>query len=299
MKETGMNWIKTQMHYGQNPEAVVERAHKLGFKVLIGALGSPDMVGEADFEQKFCNWVRTLSEAGVDGIEIWNEPNISREWNWNYLGGKNYVSLLKVCSEFVQSGKNPDSLIISAALANSGCWGEMGCGCTDFCGCGCNDDEFLRQMVESGAGKYIDLAGVHFNSGATSLVATSGHPAGEHFSWYFVPTINNYYNAFGGQKKLAVTEMGIVTPQGTCPSELPSNFSWANGNSLEEQAIWLGEGVEWAKNSGKVQLAIIWNLDFQRNDCGPNPGDPQKSYAIIRPDGSCPACLSLKQVMRK
>jgi hypothetical protein len=293
MHRSGMKWVKVQMHYGQEAYSFVEKAHNQGFKVLVGALGSKDLVTENNFETSFADWVRQLSESGVDGIEIWNEPNIEREWPWSALNGINYTSLLETCFNAVKSGDNPDTFVISAALANSGCWGEMGCGCTDFCGCGCNDDVFLKQMAESGAGNYIDFVGVHFNSGATSPLETSGHPGGNHPTWYFLPTMDFYYNTFGGQKQLAITEFGIVTSEGTCPSGLPSNFSWAKGNTLNEQSQWINEGINWANNSGKVRLSIIWNLDFARNDCGPGAGDPQRSFAIIRPDGSCPTCFVL------
>jgi hypothetical protein len=37
---------------------------------------------------------------------------------------------------------------------------------------------------------------------------------------------------------------------------------------------------------------IIWYADFTRYD-----SDPMAGYAIIRPDGSCPACETLRGVL--
>ena len=47
-----------------------------------------------------------------------------------------------------------------------------------------------------------------------------------------------------------------------------------------------------ATSSGRVRLMIVFNVDFtQYGD------DPQAGYAIVRPDGSCPACDTLRAVM--
>ena len=42
-----------------------------------------------------------------------------------------------------------------------------------------------------------------------------------------------------------------------------------------------------------VELAIIWNIDFDQYD-----DDPKSGYAIIRPDGTCPACDSIASLQR-
>ncbi len=96
--------------------------------------------------------------------------------------------------------------------------------------------------------------------------------------------------------------MGYVTPEGTCPTGLPANFAWGNGTSLAEQAQWLSEAVQLSIQTGMVRCVIVWNIDFTRNDCSEcNPSvrdcDPQASYAIIRPGGSCPACDALHALL--
>lgn len=57
-----------------------------------------------------------------------------------------------------------------------------------------------------------------------------------------------------------------------------------------------------AKASGQVRLMIIWNVDATTwipDDPATNtPGDPQAGYAMIRPDGTCPACETLRSVLK-
>jgi hypothetical protein len=98
--------------------------------------------------------------------------------------------------------------------------------------------------------------------------------------------VSVYSRAFNGRRPLCFTELGYLTPEGLGP--LPGGFAWASNVTVAQQAAWLRQVVDIARRSGNVRLIIIWNVDFQ------NYGDdPMAGYAIIRPDGSCPACDAL------
>jgi hypothetical protein len=58
--------------------------------------------------------------------------------------------------------------------------------------------------------------------------------------------------------------------------------------TVAQQAQWLGRAAQLARSSGKIRLMIVWNVDYKTYGA-----DPQAGYAIIRPDGSCPACAPL------
>ena len=102
--------------------------------------------------------------------------------------------------------------------------------------------------------------------------------------------VNAYHNAFGGQRPLCFTELGYLTPEGY--GGLPGNYAWAADTSVEEHSSWLAEAASLSASSGKVRMMIIFSVDIFHWGA-----DPQGGYAIIRPDGSCPACERLKQVM--
>jgi hypothetical protein len=120
---------------------------------------------------------------------------------------------------------------------------------------------------------------------------STGHPAGSHYSWYFPSTLDLYYNTFGGARKVCFTELGYLSSEGF--AGLPTNFAWASGTSVAEQAQWLAEAVSLAASGGRVRLFIVYNVDFTQYDLS---GDPQAGYAIIRPNGDCPACETLRNV---
>jgi len=289
MKQAGMKWIKIQVHHGEMPVGWINDAHYNGFKILLGTVGDKGRVMSPAYHDEFAQWCAALAQAGADAIEVWNEPNIDHEWPAGQISGTAYTALLAKAYAAIK-GANQGTLVISAALAPTGFFAG---GCQAG---GCNDDVFLAQMASAGAANYADCIGAHHNAGATSPSATSGHPAdsgGGHYSWYFWPTLNLYYNAFGGARQVCFTEFGYLSGEGypSLQSTAP-NFAWAKDVTVGQQAAWLAEAASLSANSGKVRLMIIWNVDFTYYGT-----DPQAGYAIIRPGGSCPACVALGQVM--
>lgn len=281
MRYAGMNWTKIQVHYPQDASSLIATAHSRGFRIQLSALGSPTMVTQAGFEQAFANWVAGLAAAGADAIEIWNEPNIDREWQNGFIDPAAYTRLL--CASFnAIRAANPDTMVISAAPAPTGYYG----GCH---GGGCDDLPFLQGMYNAGAAACMDYIGAHHNAGATSPSASTGHPAdsgGGHHSWYFLPQTRLYYNTFGGTRQLFYTEMGYASQEGV--PTFSDAFAWARGTNNAQQAAWLSEAVQLSINTGMVRCIIVWNIDFPRYG-----DDPQDGFAIRRPGGSCPACDSL------
>jgi len=69
---------------------------------------------------------------------------------------------------------------------------------------------------------------------------------------------------------------------------LPNFFIWAQNVTVDQQAAWLAQAAALASQRGDIRLLIVWNVDFTAYGA-----DPQGGYAIIRPDGSCPACQAL------
>ncbi|HIQ01112.1 MAG TPA: hypothetical protein EYH30_03125 [Anaerolineales bacterium] len=284
MHYAGMNWAKVQVHYGQDASGIIQAAHARGFKIQLSALGSASMVTQPGFEQGFANWVAGLAAAGADAIEVWNEPNIDREWQIGHISPAAYTQLLCTAYNAIKAA-NPNAIVISAAPAPTGYFG--GCGPN-----GCDDQPWMEGLYNAGAASCMDYIGAHHNAGATSPSARSGHPADQsgHHSWYFLPQTELYYNIFRGTRQLFYTEMGYASQEGV--PTFSDMFAWARGNDNSEQAAWLAEAVQLSINTGMVRCIIVWNIDFVRYGY-----DPQDGYAIVRPGGSCPACDALHAVL--
>ena len=287
MRGAGMGWAKRQIRWdGSAPASAfqgeIDAAHGRGFRVLLSVLGEPGQISAnpTQYYQNFANFLGGLAAGGADAIEVWNESNIEREWPAGLISGSQYTQMLSAAYQSIKAN-NGSTLVISAAPAPSG-------GLPNNSTTGYNDDAYLTQMAQAGAGSFMDCVGIHYNAGTVPPSATSGAPVGSsgHYSWYYASMVNLYRGRFPG-KPLCFTEIGYLSADGYDP--LPSNFSWASGNSVQEQAQWLAEAAVLARNSGAVRLFIVWNVDSNQY----LPTDPQAGYAIIRPDGSCPACNTL------
>lgn len=281
MQQSGMKWVKFQVRGGGSD--FISAGKAAGFKVLLSVLGDKGRATDPAYWDEYAAWVAGLAAQGADAIEVWNEPNVEAEWPEGQIDGAKYTQLLAKAYAAIKAA-NPNTLVISASLAPTGAEAA-------FPGKVVNDDKYLAQMAAAGAANYMDCVGIHHNGGSTSPNATTGSAlAGYHYSYYFWPMVDLYYNAFGGSRQLCFTELGFVSGEGYPP--LPPNFSWGQNITVAQQAQWLAEAASLSASSGKVRMLIVWNVGFTTFTY-----DPQAAYSIVRPDGTCPACATLDAVM--
>lgn len=291
MRQTGFTWIKKQISFDQNTKDLsqgrgfINEAKARGFKIMLGVVGNPAQLAAnpTQYYQDFAAFVGELAASGADAIEVWNEPNIDRQWPRGLVSGAQYTQMLQASYQAIKA-KNGATLVVSGAPAPTG-----GLGCNTN---GCNDDAYIAQMAAAGARNFMDCVGIHYNAGTVAPSATSGAPVGSatHYSWYYPSMVSLYSRTFPN-KPLCFTEIGYLSGQGYGP--LPGGFSWANNVTVTNQAEWLAQAVQLARSSGIVRMFIVWNLDSTNYS-----DDPQAGYAIIRPDGTCPACNTIAAVLR-
>jgi hypothetical protein len=293
MRRAGMTWVKQQVVFelGANPSAVaglINAAHASGFKILLSIRGHKDQMGDFNgYINSFAQYLGGVAALGADAIEVWNEPNIDREWPTGSVNGASYTQMLAAAFNAIK-GRSPTTIVVSAAPAPTGFFGAAGCA-----GAGCNDDVFMQQMASAGAAQYMDCVGLHYNEGIIPPSQGSGDPRGGYPTYYFNSMLSRGYTPFGG-KPVCFTELGYLTPEGFS-TPLPGNFSWAANTSVSEHASWLAEAATIAAQSGRVRLMIVFNVDFPVFI----ENDPMGGYAMFRPTGECPACDSLGAVMRR
>jgi hypothetical protein len=291
MDAAGMTWVKKQLVWrigdstGQ-AQGFLDEARAGGYKLLIGIVGDQTQMGNFDdYISQYSTFVGQVSALGVNAIEVWNEPNIDREWPAGQINGANYTKLLASAYNAIKSA-NPNTLVISGAPAPTGFFGAAGCTAN-----GCNDDAFMSQMAAAGAAQYMDCVGLHYNEGIVPPSQTSGDPRGEYPTYYFGSMTARGYSLFGG-KQVCYSELGYLSGEGF-NTPISAGFAWAQNTTVAQQAAWLADAAVRAAQSGQVRLMIIWNVNFTTFN-----SDPMGGYAIIRPDGTCPSCSTLGQVMK-
>ncbi len=98
----------------------------------------------------FCSTVATRYRGRVAAYQIWNEPNLSREWGNQPPDAEGYIELLRSCSEAIRAA-DPDAILISAGLAPTGQYDDIAH----------RDDMYLQAMYNAGFQQYIDVVGAH------------------------------------------------------------------------------------------------------------------------------------------
>lgn len=282
MQRAGMTWMKVQIRYSPSMDPRVAsgpigEAHGRGFKILLGIVGSPGDLGAGGqgYMQQFASFLGGVASQSPDAIEVWNEPNLDREWPEGQISGTMYAQMLQLSYNAIK-GANSSVMVISGAPAPTGAEAA-------FPGRVMNDDRWVRELVAAGGAQWMDCLGAHYNEGIVGPNERGGDPRDNYYTRYFGGMLDTYWNAIGGQRPICFTELGYLTPEGFGP--LPSFFAWAQNVTLPQQASWLAEAAALSSQSGRVRLMIVWNVDFSLYG-----SDPQAGYAMIRPGGSCPAC---------
>lgn len=103
----------------------------------------------ADFG-RFCGAVAARYATRIAAYQVWNEPNLDREWGNLQPNAARYVELLAACSTAIREA-DPAAVIISAGLSPTGTWTEHVT----------PDDIYLQQMYDAGFSQYVDVVGVH------------------------------------------------------------------------------------------------------------------------------------------
>lgn len=275
---SGMRWVQLQVAYPQTVAEVrrsIDTAHQNGLRLLITAVGDPSRLDDGQYVRGYIGWLADLASAGVDAIQVWREPNLDRLWPSHKLAGENYVELLRQAYAAIKTA-SPTTMVISAAPAPTGAEAA-------FPGQVLNDDRWLRQVVTSGGLEALDCVGVQYNEGIVAPDVISGDPRDNYYTRFLGAMYAAYTEIIGSEVPLCFTELGYLSPEGY--PALPAFFAWASEVSIADQAEWLGRAIELLWQVGQVRLVIIWNVDFTSYG-----DDPQAGYAMIRADGSCPAC---------
>jgi hypothetical protein len=107
----------------------------------------PDDLGDyADF----CGALAERYRGRIAAYQIWNEPNLGREWGGRAPDAAGYVSLLAACSAAIRA-HDPDAILISAGLAPTGTWDAQTV----------PDDLYLQAMYDADFTPHIDVVGLN------------------------------------------------------------------------------------------------------------------------------------------
>ncbi len=299
----GVKWIKQQIDWNSVEYArglyqwgeldhLVSVAQQHGLKIMFSVarapgFSRPEPVEEdgppSDFSifRDFMHALSTRYQGRVAAYELWNEPNLKREWRGFALSADKFVELVKAGAEGVRAG-DAEAIIISGAPAVTGI--DDGVEAID-------DRRFFREMVKAGVADAVDAIGVHPYGAANPPDERAADPThlrsnyNNHPSFFFLDTIEDYHAILGAaniDKPLWVTEFGWPSIERFGQVDT-SGWEYARDVTEADQAAYLLRAIALRRDRSWLGPLMIWNLNV-----APLLGADrsESAYSLLRPDGS-------------
>jgi hypothetical protein len=301
----GVGWIKQQidwnsieyargLYHWEEIDHLVMKAQQNHLKIIFSIARAPGFsrARSAPIEEDgppidftiFHDFMFALSSryAGrVVAYELWNEPNLAREWRGTDLSAEKFVELIKQGSSGVRAG-DPDAIIISGAPAVTGI--DDGINAID-------DRKFLQGMIAAGVGDLVDAIGVHPYGAANPPDERATDPThlrnsyNTHPSFFFLDTLEDYHQLLTQaniDKPIWITEFGWPSIEKFGEVDT-AGWDYARDVTEADQAAYLLRAIELRRDRAWLGPMIIWNLNV-----APLLGADrsESAYGLIRPDGS-------------
>jgi hypothetical protein len=308
----GVKWLKVQVSWKQlQPNAAgeigedfrrleiyLETAFNSGLDILISIAKAPNWArsnqsedGPPDDPQALVDFLNVfLREVGpsIDAVEIWNEPNLSREWQGQPLNGQSYmkyfVPAYNAAKQYAtsmqtdpQEPRNFPLYIITAGLAPT-----QGDGAAD-------DRAYLQQMYDAGLSQYPDAyIGVHPYSWANPPDASCCSPGEPGFDdnprFFFKNNIEDYRNIMvkngDSAGKMWATEFGYATWEGFPGAPPDVWMGWVNEC---QQGNYIIQAFQIAQSTDYMGPMILWNLNFAMLAGLVENRDERAAYSLLTP----------------
>jgi hypothetical protein len=237
--------------------------------------GPPDNYKDYwDFVSALVSRYGTGSQIGrVEAIEIWNEPNLDREWGNQPIGrdsAADYVRLLGGAYAAAHAA-DPDIIVVSAGLSPTGV--------TDVHSA--DDLDYLRWLYAAGIKGKFDALGAHANTQAPEVAVPLGSLKDfPHASFYFrrIEQLRDTMVENGdSQKPIWLVEWGWTSDQ------VHQAYSWF-AVSEDKKADNIVGAFTYARDHWQpwIGVMMLWTLP------DPTWGPDREEYwwAITNPDGS-------------
>lgn len=178
MEDGAFNWVKQSFAWetiettgkGQfdwaRADRVVQHTRDHNLKLLARLSSDPELTtfwagappqnidNFADFAFALASRYNCTPQAAgcINAYQIWNEPNLAREWGNNRPNPAQYVQMLQKAYAAIKRG-NPNAIVISAGMAPTG----------DNNNVAMPDDVFYEEMYKAmgNSNGYFDMLGVH------------------------------------------------------------------------------------------------------------------------------------------
>ena len=225
----------------------------------------------------------------IGAIEIWNEPNLAREWTGQEISGQKYMEHFRVAYDAIKAA-DPTITVITAGLAPVGDYaGQIG------------DRTFLQQMYDAGLAEYTDVkVGIHpygWGNPPDETCCQNPPPRGwaDNRVFFFKDTLDDYISIMqrnSHASQLWITEFGWGTYDDILMGweDLPAppaaqQFGLVTARQQAEYTLRAFEMLQNVPYDGLVDVAILWNLNFATLPDAVANGQEQAGYSLLNVAG--------------
>lgn len=250
--------------------------------------GPPDNYQDYwDFVAAFASRYGSTSSIGrVYAIEVWNEPNLDREWGSQPISAQSAADYVRLLGGAYKAAKaaDPTLVVLSAGLSPTGV--------TDAHSA--DDVQYLQWLYDAGIKGQFDALGAHGNTQAPEVDAALGSlPTFPHPSFYFrrVEQLRQVMVSNGDQdRQIWLLEFGWTADQ------VHPAYSWF-AVSEDKKAANIAEAFRYARQNWTPWIGVmtLWTMA----DPSWTPDREEYWWAITNPDGTVrPAYAALQSAVR-
>ncbi len=233
----------------------------------------------------YCGTLAGRYRGRIAAYQIWNEPNLSREWGNRPPDAAAYTALLRACGSAIRAA-DPSAILISAGLAPTGTYDQTAH----------PDDVFLQALYAAGFQREIDVVGVNApgynNPPDLSPDDAAAQGSQRFFTFRRVEDLRKIMVANGdAARQMAILEMGWHTNPGTDP-----DYAWFAVDEAT-QARYLVEAYQYAADHWRPWMGLMTTIYLP--DPAWTPEREEYWWAITTPEGYVrPAFIELANMAK-
>lgn len=253
--------IQGEYHW-QEADRIVNEVERRGLGLIVRLSDAPrwahpDTEGEKDVDYhdappdpehmaawgRYCGSVAERYRGRIAAYQIWNEPNLEREWGNQPPDAAGYVALLRECSTAIRAA-DPDAIVISAGLSPTGTWTEAVT----------PDDLYLRGMYAADFQQYVDVVGMHAPGYSAASISPDDAVGGQRWATFRrVEDLRRIMIENGdAARQAAILEFGY-----TRDNRAGSDYAWFAVPDAQTQGERLAEGYAYAAEHWRPWVGLM------------------------------------------
>lgn len=275
--------VDTALRYGE-----VNLLVRLDFQPEWARTGCSDQ-GPPTNMQDYADFVGAVAHryrGQIGAYQIWNEPNLAREWCDQSPSPEVYAQMLRAAYTAIKAA-DPTAYVISAGMSPTGSGPPQAM----------PDDVYLEQLYQAMGGSsegYFDILGVHAAGFAAppetspeEAAASEAYGGERFFTFRRVEDLRAIQERYGdGETRVAILEMGWTS------DEVNPAYAW-HAVSEETKAEYLVRAYRYAAENWSPWISFMTTIYLCDADW--TTSDEQYWWCINNPDGSPrPAFEALK-----